>query len=208
MSDEEEKFEKALFTAIEQFTINMRFPLREIKSKEPYVRFVSMTFALQAVENLMESIPKFKRAKFHLPFRELSRCLYLLKEGVDLPEFTIMRSPESETSQTEGFKRQCAEAMELLMFAGCKRLEAAKIVSNYWPKLELKPITIADWRDKLIGNSASPLAKYFKQRTDVLKSISLTKADIEHFFKVTTTDQRGVNLKRQPNRVIRKKQRG
>jgi hypothetical protein len=98
--------------------------------------------------------------------------------------------------------------MELLMSAGCKRPKAAEIVSKYWPELMLTPNTIADWRDNLIGNSASPSAKYFKQRTDGLKELKLSKADIESFIKITTADQRGVNLKRHPNRVIGGKKRG
>jgi hypothetical protein len=219
MNDEVDKlrFEKAvslgivlpdsLRKAIQELTSGMHFSTRELKSEKPYVRFIAMTKALEAVESFMERIPQFKRAQLHLPFRDLRRCLFLLKDGIELPEFTSMRSPKSETSQTERFKRQCAEAMELLMSTGCKRLEAAKIVSKYWPEKMLKPNTIADWRDNLIGNSASPSAKNFRQRMEGLKALNLPKDVIEDFHKVTTTDQRGVNLKRQTNRVIRKKER-
>ncbi len=199
---------QSLDMAIQKLSSDLRFSTQKIKSEKAYVRFVAMTTAVEAVENFMEQVPQFKRAKLHLPFRELRKCLFLLKEGIEPPEFASMISPKSETSQTERFKRQCAEAMELLMSAGCKRPEAAKIVSNYWPEKMLNPSTIADWRDHLIGNSTSPSAKYFKQRTDGLKDFNLTKAEIEHFFKVTTTDQKGVNLKRQLNRVIREKKRG
>jgi hypothetical protein len=220
MKDEDDKlsFEKAvslgivvpdsLRNAIHELTSGMWFSTRELKSKSPYVRFLAMTRAVEAVENFMEHISQFKRAQLHLPFRELNRCLYLLKDGVELPEFAIMRSPKSETSRTKFFKLRCAVATDLLMAAGRKRLDAARIVSKYWPELGLKPSTIADWRDGFIGNSSDPLSKEFKDRPDGFKALNLSEKDIELCSKTTTGDLRGIKPKRQTNRVMAEKKRG
>jgi hypothetical protein len=79
--------------AIQELSSGMHFSTKELKSEKAYVRFVEMTKALEAAENFMEHIPQFKRAKLHLPFRELRRCLSLLKEGIEPPESASMRSP-------------------------------------------------------------------------------------------------------------------
>ena len=95
--------------------------------------------------------------------------------------------------------------MDLLMNAGQKRLDAAQAVSKYLPKLKLKPETIADWRDELIGKSSDPWSKDFKDKSDGLKKMNLSEQVIKNYFAATTRDLRGVNLKRQINRVMKRK---
>ena len=173
-----------------------------IANEAPYVRAVAMMDALAATEKFLKDIWQLKRLGLDKPYRTIRESISLLIDGVEVEEFASLRKPQAEAMSTQLFKMDCAVAMDLFIHNGAKRMKAALKVVPLFPDLILKAETIADWRDKLIGNSDSELAEWFKLWTSTFKQENATD-ELVTFWLRHTSRSRGVQLKRQAQRVAR-----
>jgi hypothetical protein len=186
--------------ALIPFSKKMQEAVSLLEDKAPYARCVAMQLAIQATTELVKAIPQYRVAGFEKPFSKLEKSLRALLDGTEVAEFASLRKPKTESLQTQMFKTNCAVAMALFMHNGAKRMDAARKVRAVYPALDLKAETIADWRDKLIGNSDDLMANWYKEHIGFAIELRLTDQQMTELRRATV-DLNGVELKRQANRV-------
>ena len=168
----------------------------------PYVRACGMMDALAATEKFMQSIWQFKGMKLDQPYKRIRESISSMLDGVEVEEFVSRRRPAAESATTQAFKMDCAVAMDILMHNGAKRLGAASRIARLVPDLDIKPETVADWRDKLIGRSEDARAELFRWMSSAFKETNTTDEVIAYWL-TKIPKKRGVHLKKQLNRVVR-----
>ena len=162
----------------------------------------AMLGALGATVMFLRSFDHFNDHRLCDPLVLLQSCMIDLTRGLVNPLFQLENPSNADDWETKKFKFHCAVALQELMLAGMQRMEAAKYVARLLPSLDLRPGTIADWRDNLIGRSDDDFAKAFQrvfEKARGLEERSLQKAqgDFVDFFK--NYDLSNVNLRHRKN---------